>query len=487
MPELTVHTANEELRIPFAGAPFLHALIDHIPDAPGRPCGGGGKCGGCAVAAAGSFSVSPDETGRVLACQAKVTGDAEIWLPRRSALSQIETRSFTAGYGFNPMEGEYAAAVDLGTTTIALKLLRLSDGETLCTVSCENPQRMIAADVIGRIEGALNGRLAPLTALVRDCVDSLERQAFALAGLPGRRADVRTVAGNTTMLYLFTGRNPVSLSAAPFEADCLFGMREGRDVLPACAGAFVGADITCAILSSGMMKTGRTAMLIDIGTNGEIALLHDGVLRCCATAAGPAFEGGGVSCGTGSIPGAIDSAKAEDDALSFTTISGEPPCGVCGSGLIDLTAALLNMEIIDETGAMDEDYIISENVSLTRQDVRQIQLAKGAIAAGMQVLLSQAGIGCEDVNTLYIAGGFGSHLNLASAARIGLIPAELVKKAKVLGNASLAGAQQLLLDRDSLSEADDIAARAQCLNLAAIPAFTNAFMECMLFEEPEED
>lgn len=482
MPELIIHTAEGEQALSFEGAPVLHELIAHLPDAPNRPCGGHGICGACAVAGEGAFTPAPDKNGKVLSCSTHVTGNAEIWLPKRTQMAQIETGRQERSFAFQPVAGEYGAAVDLGTTTIVLELIRLCDGCTLATVSCENPQRIVAADVIGRIDHALHGRLQLLHSLVRDCIDALEREAFVQAGLPGKKADVRVIAGNTTMLYLFDGRNPVSLSAAPFDADCLFGTSKGRDLLPVCAGAFVGADITCALLSSGIRKENQTALLIDIGTNGEIALWHDGKITCCATAAGPAFEGSGISCGVGSVPGAIDSVMLVNGRPSFTTIHQAPVCGICGSGLIDLTAALLDCEQLDETGLLDEDVPLSAALVFTQKDIRQLQLAKAAIAAGIQTLLKQANISETAIETLYIAGGFGSHLNLRSAARIGLIPEALTDRAKVIGNASLAGARQLLLSCKSQEELQRIASASQCINLASSPAFSDAFIENMLFE-----
>ena len=482
MPELVIHTAQGDQRLSFSGFPLLHDLLAPLPDAPLLSCGGRGVCGRCAVAARGNLDPPPDDSGHVLSCRSLVTGNAEVWLPRRRILTGIETRTRVSGFPLSPMEGEYGAAVDLGTTTIVLQLLHLPDGKNLSAVSCENPQRMLASDVIGRIDTALKGGLPVLKNLVRSCVDTLEKEAFARAGLRGRLADVRVITGNTTMLYLFSGRMPASLAAAPFQADCLFGMREGRDVLPPCMSAFVGADITCAVLASRMVQKPETALLMDVGTNGEIALWHRGVLRCCAAAAGPAFEGGGISCGTAGVPGAVDSVSAENGCLAYTTLQSAPACGLCGSGLIDLIAALLETGQIDETGFLEKDVQLAEGVTLTRQDVRQVQLAKGAIAAGIRTLLREAAVSVDEVETLYIAGGFGSRLNLKSAARIGLIPAELVPRAEVLGNASLDGACRLLLSEAYRKEAAETAKNARCLNAASCPGFSEDFVACMLFE-----
>ena len=482
MLELIVHTADGTHQLSFTSPTCLFDLIAHFPDAPNRSCGGNGTCGKCAVYASGNLSEQPDPNGRVLSCRTNVLGNAEVWLPKRSILTQIETRTFFKETNLCSNADGFGTAVDLGTTTIVLQLLDLKEGKILTTVSCENPQRLIAADVIGRIDSALKGQLSLMQSLVNTCIDELEQKAFFQAGLSGVQSHMRVIAGNTTMLYLLTGKSPESLSAAPFQADCLFGFSEDRDYFPPCAGAFVGADITCAVLASGMCEKPETSILIDIGTNGEIALWHEGKLTCCATAAGPAFEGAGITCGTGSIAGAIDSAKAEDGHLVITTIEGAQPQGICGSGLIDLIASLLELEQLDETGYLDDDVILSENVKLTQHDVRQVQLAKGAIAAGIELLLRQSSITCDDVVTLYIAGGFGSHLNLHNAARIGLIPEKLVSKAIILGNASLAGTR-LLFSEEHHQKALQITKQSECVNLAADPLFGNTFVECMMFDQ----
>lgn len=482
MPELIIHSITGDQALSFEGTPVLYELIKHLPDAPSRSCGGSGKCGACAVVARGYLSSEPDQTGKVLSCQVQLLGSTEVWIPSRKKMTQIETGSWEKPYPFSPLTGVYGAAVDIGTTTIVLELLRLSDGKKLAVVSCENPQRVIAADVIGRIGSALQGNLNVLQNLANNCIDELEQEAFAKAGIMNAKADWRIIAGNTTMLYLFAGRNPQSLSAAPFEADCLFGQYSGRDILPACAGAFVGADITCALLASQFVHTDETTLLIDIGTNGEIALWHNGELTCCATAAGPAFEGCGISCGTGSIPGAIDSVHIENGLFEFTTIHSAPASGICGSGLIDLIAALLETERLDESGYLEDEVEVAEGIVLTQQDIRQVQLAKAAIAAGIQILLQRSNLDNSAVSHLYIAGGFGSHLNLQSAARIGLIPEEFVDKCIVLGNASLAGARQILLSKNALDEVQTIAHKAHCINLAEEKSFTHSFVENMLFE-----
>ena len=251
--------------------------------------------------------------------------------------------------------------------------------------------------------------------------------------------------------------------------------------------AFVGADITCALLESGQCgRSDEITLLCDIGTNGEIALWKKGELFVTSTAAGPAFEGAGISCGCSSIRGAIDRAWAEDGELRVHTIGEAGAVGVCGSGLIDAVAASLDLELIDETGAIDDDEIqLAPGVALQPKDVRAVQLAKAAIAAGIETLLETANVRPSEVSTLYIAGGFGNHLNVNSAARIGLIPEEMAGRVKAIGNASLAGASRLLLDQNAMRTAQEIAGKSKHVNLGGNPKFNEHYIDQMLF--PFED
>jgi len=296
------------------------------------------------------------------------------------------------------------------------------------------------------------------------------------------------VTGNTTMLYLLTGRNPETLSHAPFAADCLYDETtdlNGRQAyLPPCLHAFVGADITCAVLASGMCQKDEISLLCDVGTNGEIALWKDGVLYVSSTAAGPAFEGAGITCGCGSIPGAIDRVTVKNGALEAGTIRNQPAVGLCGSGLVDAVASLLELEWLDETGAMDDDEVtLAGNVVLTQADVRAVQLAKAAIAAGIECLMKTAGVTPDEVQQVYLAGGFGSHLNLKNAARIGLLPETLIDRTSVLGNAALDGTVMTLLQGESQPELRRIATCAKHVDLGGNPLFNEQYVENMFFPE----
>ncbi len=484
MPELKVFFGSGERSITFSGEPFLTDLLHENGYQVHTPCGGKGICGRCAVRAVGALRPAPKE-GRCLACQTRVTGGAQVWLSESAELGNIALAGTLPTFVPDPLPGHYGLAVDIGTTTIALQLLDLHSGVLLAGAAGTNPQRRIAHDVIGRVGAAMSGKGSELQCLVCGAIDSLKEEACLKAGISPAQIDRCVIAGNTTMLYLYTGRDPSCLSRAPFMADHLFGewLEEGSVYLPPCIGAFLGADLMCALLSSEMCTFNETVLLADIGTNGEIALWHEGKLHCCATAAGPAFEGGGISCGSGSVPGAVDTVWADKGKLCFTTIADAPPCGICGSGLIDAAAALLETGRLEESGALSGDEAeIAPGIMLTQSDIRRLQLAKGAVSAGIETLCDNVGILPRGIGRFFIAGGFGSRLNARNGARIGLFPGALADKTISLGNASLAGAMMLLLNRAYFPEIRRIADMTRVLTLSGSVKFAESFVEGMIFE-----
>lgn len=456
-----------------------------------HPCGGRGRCGKCAIMLSGCVSepnAHEQAAGVRLSCQAVILGDAQIVLPQRSDIAQIEAGMYRQPALGRPMPGRYGAAVDVGTTTLALALYDLTSGACLATSAMANPQISVAADVIGRIDAAMHGRLASLQTQIADAIDVLLQSACGDAGIAPVDSTSMVITGNTTMLYLLTGRDPTSLSRAPFEADCLFGGHTAflmrRALLPRCLHAFVGADTSCAILASGMLNNVSTALLCDVGTNGELALWHNGKLYIASTAAGPAFEGAGIRHGSSAIRGTIDRAVIYDGAISVHTIGDAPATGICGSGLVDILACLLSLGTMDETGSLEDDEVkLADGVSITQRDVRAVQLAKAAIAAGITCLLKAADCPAEAVDTLYIAGGFGRHINIANAARIGLIPTALAGKVKVIGNAALNGAAMLLLDEELNHLVSSLPELAVHVRLDGNPLFSQQYVEEMLFPE----
>ncbi|MDO5445284.1 MAG: ASKHA domain-containing protein [Eubacteriales bacterium] len=491
MSDLTILSGNKKSVYHFEGSMNLAKALSDAGYPLVQPCGGRGVCGKCAVEVSGCISepdIQEQKLGVRLACRTVLFGDAAVVLPNSGDMQQIETGGSVKTETVDPLGSGFGVAIDIGTTTVAAKLLNLASGREISSAARINPQTSVASDVMGRIGAALSGELESLKKLIADALSEMLAELCAGAGIRQEEISCLVVTGNTTMLYLLTGKNPEALSHFPFEADCLFGYETDflgyRTYLPACMNAFVGADITCAVLASGMTNRAETSLLCDIGTNGEIALWKDGTLYVTSTAAGPAFEGAGISCGCGSIPGAIDRVSLEDGMVTVHTIGDAPAVGLCGSGLIDTIACFLKTGGIDETGAVDEDFLpLSNGVVLMPKDVRSVQLAKAAIAAGIITLMENAGVQTEEISTLYIAGGFGSHLNVESAAAIGLIPEALSDRVSVIGNGALTGAEQMLLNKGMIQDGERIVQLSRHINLGGNPQFNNNYMEQMLFPE----
>ncbi len=462
------------------------------------PCGGHRRCGKCVVHVRGDISAYSEEellyltkkerdSGLRLACCATVERDAEI-LTADSTELVISSGGYMPHFKNAPTFKKYGFAVDIGTTTVAAHLYG-HDG-LLAHSGMANPQASFGADVISRIGSSMGGNAVALATTIRNGINELITDMCAAADILPTDIDSGVITGNTAMLYLLTAADPSALSAAPFEADRLFDEQQsgaGLNLicpdasvyLPRCFSAFVGADITTAAVAAGIDKHG-TALLVDIGTNGELLLKNGEQYTCCSTAAGPAFEGAHLSSGMAGKPGAIDSVYVQDGKLKYSVIGGGKPLGICGSGVIDLVAALVKTEIIDETGYLEETYTLDE-VTFTQKDVRQIQLAKSAISAGITTLLQVAGLSFEDIETLYICGGFGSYVDMQNAAAIGLIPPQLVGRANVLGNSALCGSAMMLLNPQFRQMGRDITAAAKTVDLAANPVFVDAYSEGMFF------
>lgn len=378
-------------------------------------------------------------------------------------------------------------AVDIGTTTIAAVAVDLETSEVLMTGSIINPQISFGPDVISRIKYARDFSPADLHSCVTEELGRLIESLCA-----GRKPARIAVTGNTAMLCFFAGKDPSGMGVYPFTPPSLFGTTyKASDIgwpfscdvyLSPCMGPFVGGDITSAVISADLLR-GETALLADIGTNGELALCHDGKLYSTATAAGPAFEGATISCGMAAVSGAIKKVHAENGALILTTVDKSSPKGICGSGLISVVSTLLTMGEIDESGLLEqESYFLADGVSLIRKDIREIQMAKSAICSGILALCSKAGISIEQISRFCIAGGFGNNIDPKEAAAIGLFPKELLAVTELAGNAALGGCVLALLDKDIQADAERTAAAATVVDLATDPVFMDAYVENMMFE-----
>lgn len=462
-------------------------------------CGGRGRCGKCRVRVNGVPR---------LACRVCPADGDVVELPETGA-GAILTQS-TVSPRVRPGRTGCAAAVDLGTTTVAVRLYDRADGRELSADAAWNAQAPYGADVISRIQYTLERPegLRELSRCIRTQVWSLVQELLGRAGRA--ESDLREIvlAGNTAMQLIFTGRSVRGLAAAPFRPETLFREESAAALagvplrLAPCVAGYVGGDITAGLLAAGLAERPGRSLLLDAGTNGEMALGgRDGFL-CCSVAAGPAFEGAGISCGMPGLPGAVSHVVWRGGFLT-DVIGGGEARGLCGSGLVDLAAVLLRLGAITPAGRLlppdeapaplrrrlrqDADggvrFLLTPEVYLTAADVRALQLAKAAVAAGIRVLTARSGMALEEIDGLYLAGGFGAWLNPESAIAIGMLPRALAGRIHGLGNTSLAGASMLALDGAAWEHADRIAADCRYAELSGRQDFADAFAAGMAFDE----
>lgn len=504
------------------------------------PCGGKGTCGKCKV------TVTKPYYKEVLACQTKICDGMEIIVgggtitgvgtdmneAKVSASDEmvvlVDRKSDmqenpVSVYGNHSSNAGTLAACDIGTTTVVCYLIDKETGQIISTRSGANPQRSFGADVLSRIDAAAraddndkaNGGLQLMQSQIVSLLNGFISDMLAECGRT--KVCLFSVAGNTVMCHLLMGISPEKLGRAPFMPDEYFGREfnpldigiencQTMIIFPAVSG-FVGGDIT-----AGMMETvncNELTLYLDIGTNGEMALGKGDRYVCCATAAGPAFEGAQIEMGMPASRGAVDKVWLEGRRIRYSVIGNDRPVGLCGSGLIDALAILLKAGIIDENGTIlsgqelpilfrsyvfeleAEDAAQSSELSLavhiapgvyiTQEDIRKLQLAKGAIAAGIDILFKEYGCKPCDLDILTFAGGFGNYIDKASAAAIGLFPPELLDRAKEVGNAAGNGAVTAALSQEAWESALDISGKMRYIELASYPRFDEIYVEHMNF------
>lgn len=480
----------EGRRIEAAAGVSLLAALRAEALAPDAPCGGNGSCGKCTVLVDGVSQ---------LACQTPVTRDLSLTLPHGA---QVQTLSdgCAVQVRMNPARPGFLLAFDIGTTTIAGYLLNEA-GQELATAGMLNPQIAFGADVVSRIQLALHGQMEALTACVRRALSDLTQQLCAHVGIAPAQIGVVSVVGNPCMQQLFLGLLPENLAAIPFSPLLTKAtVQDAQDCLPLCENAallcvpdisgYVGADTMGCVLSTKMYARDALTLMVDIGTNGEMVLGSRTRLLACSTAAGPALEGAKIKFGMRAAAGAIDRVCLEDGALHTHVIGQTEAVGICGSGLIDAIACLLELGLVNERGRLqsseeiDAERVIylTPNVYLTQNDIREVQMAKGAIAAGISLLAQTLGIAVGEIDAVLLAGAFGSFLNTENACRIGLLPPELAGKITAIGNAAGSGAKLLACDLDELTRAQTLAQEIEFLELANVPGFQREFAKQMRFQ-----
>ncbi|RPJ51739.1 MAG: DUF4445 domain-containing protein [Chloroflexi bacterium] len=411
-------------------------------------------------------------------------------------------------------------AMDLGSTKLALYLVDLASGATLARAGVMNPQIAYGEDVVSRIayaNKAEENRRILQTRLVETINQVVANFCQELSLQQNQVVDIVAV-GNTAMHHLFSGLPVEQLGSAPyvpvvsepleFEASeiGLVAAPGARIFMPANIAGYVGADHVSALLATQSYAAHRTTLVADIGTNTEISLTHQGRVYSCSCASGPAFEGAHIHDGMRAAPGAIDRVHINDGRITLSTINNEPPVGICGSGILNAVAQMLEAGIIDERGVLrgeherirakgrQSEFVLAQasesghgrDVVVTRKDVNEIQLAKGAIRAGIEILLQKAGIPAEAIEEFIIAGAFGTFLDLGSALRVGMFPVIPLERYHQVGNAAGVGAKEMLISRARRAEAAQIVNGVNYIELTTYSTFTPQFVEAMYFHPPFE-
>ncbi len=456
------------------------------------PCGGRGRCGKCAVR---FLRGAPDpsaedmacldgkrlEAGWRLACRAHPMGEYAIELPSAESAMLVETGFSGAAEERCQGGGGRKVAVDVGTTTIAASLVNTGTGEVLATKTGVNRQRAFGADVISRIQASNEGKGELLRKSAVEAVCELIR---ALGEDPAVVPVI--VSGNTIMEHLLQGLDCHGLGVAPYTPVDISLHRKDNFLYMPGISTYVGADIVSGICACGMDRSGVVSLLIDLGTNGEMALGGRDGLLVASTAAGPALEGGNISCGVAGVPGAICGVRIENKRVQCVTIAGDKPIGLCGTGVLETVYELLHVGIMDESGYLDGvpdgGFPLCDGITFTQRDVREVQLAKAAIRAGIETLIDAAGVSADQIETVYLAGGFGQKIDLKKAVGIGLIPPQLAGKTIAVGNSSLAGAIALAKDPDYAARLLHAVELAREIDLAGDKRFTEYYVEYMTFD-----
>lgn len=480
-------------------------------------CNGKGTCKKCHVEIKGR--------GLKLSCQTVIDGDLEVVLPKERAAAILHTAAKDLlsppynpglmkiqGAGASrlmyrdaflcelPKEGDlYGIAVDIGTTTVVVYLHNLTQRIAVDVASFLNPQAEYGQDVISRIHYTMENPagLQILRSKIHAGINRTIQQFCAEHGIGHEDILKAVVVGNTTMLHLFAGVNPQTLALAPFvpvftDMKKLRGAESGLHIHPQglafllpSLSAYIGSDITAGMAAVALHESDRPSLLIDIGTNGEMALGNKEAVHCCSTAAGPAFEGARIHCGTGGVEGAIS--RFRDG--TYETIGGKPPIGICGSGLVDIVAHLLEKGLVTPEGFMENDFLLEKTdacpsgkgLIITPRDIREVQLGKAAIAAGVRILMKEAGVDFRRIDTVYLAGGFGNHIDPESAVKIGMLPKELLPKIKPVGNTAGYGAEAFLKSvffEEALSKVIEL---SRYIELSSRQDFNDEFVEGMAF------
>jgi uncharacterized 2Fe-2S/4Fe-4S cluster protein (DUF4445 family) len=500
-------------------------------------CGGRGSCGKCKIKIINGttepgmedirrLSEKERKEGYGLACRAFPKGEMEIELAdyEERFKAVISAKNIPTNHSPNRSGEEgYAVAIDLGTTTLAFQLVNCQTEVIMASLSSMNPQRRLGADVISRMKASNDGKGEQLRRLILEALLEGIEHLRKEASITVDKLSHITIAGNTTMIHLLMGYSCEALGRYPFlpvhigeiksEFSEFFGevwrqrnsqrvvkavektIRAEVTVLPGIS-AFVGSDIVAGLGLCGFDVSKEICLFLDLGTNGELAIGNRDRLLVTSTAAGPAFEGGNISIGMGSVPGAISKITSREGKLYPETIGGQKPIGICGTGVIELCSELLKNGVMDNTGLLQPDYFDEgfpidqedgKQLRFLQKDIRELQLAKAAIRAGIELLIKSYGCTYEAIDKVYLAGGFGFVLPIEKSVHIGLLPKQLENRMVAIGNSSLAGAVRYTIDPDFPARLDKLAGMAQEIHIANQEEFQELYIQHMNFTTDEDE
>ena len=449
------------------------------------PCGGNGTCNKCKVrivsGEVGGGCI--DENGYVNACKTEIVSDLVVEISENF----IPTENDKKQYKDTKSKEEFVSILDLGTTTLVMQYVHLKSNRIVETLSELNPQSAFGGDVMSRIEHyKTNGNV--LTELIIKKVGEMMNVLSSKWG----KAKHLVVCANTVMLHIFAGISPLGMGEYPYEpiftnekiiSAKVKNIGVEKIILLPSATAFIGSD-AIACLVSGALDEKKIQLIVDVGTNGEIMLNIQGKIYATSVSAGPALEGATIECGSGAFSGAIKSVSNKNKKISLTTIGNTQPKSICGSGLVDAIAVMLELGILDERGTFvgqEQKFYVSENVFITQKDVRQFQLVKGAIASGINVLMQYANINIDDVDEVLLAGVLGNSMSVDSIVKVGLLPRFNAKTIKLVGNLALKGALNYALNSEVRQKANEITKTLNVLNLATSDTFQSEFLKNMDF------
>lgn len=508
-----------------------------------NPCNGTGTCGKCKVRVLSGECSAISETERRLlspvevqngirlSCMTEVYGDIELETLQTERKARILMKGYMPQFERDAYSEGYGIAVDIGTTTVVTALIDMASGKELGAVSMINAQKNFGLDVLTRITYEYENPecgVRKLQAAIVQSINAMIKEVCEETGIGEKNKIIReiTVAANCTMMHMFLGADARSIGRAPYKPEFLqarrlsakeIGIEAGESTQLYClphVSAYIGADIVAGAYVCELQKAKENILFIDMGTNGEIVLACNGRILCCSCAAGPALEGMNISSGMRASEGAIEDVAITKQGIRLKTIGGGEPVGICGSGILAVVKELLRTGIVKNTGVFikkdklketdyryrmiringtKREFILHEDPFLlvSQGDIRQVQLAKGAILSGFTALLNQAEISMEELDKVMIAGQFGAHLPADSLVGVGILPQDVRDKLVYVGNSSKIGAYMALVSRRARREMEELAEKMEYIELSETENYERIFTESMIFpvspREPSED